>query len=310
MVRRWSLSLCTTIVLLAACVGEVEEAADRAATRGGTGSGGAGVVVDDFGDTLRLRAPAQRVVSLNPNTTELLFALGFGDRVVGRTSWDLYPPEAARVTNVGDGMQPNVEAVLAQRPDLVLLYGSESNRGAARQLRAAGIATLTLRTDHVDDLARIAPIIAGALGDRARGTLVADTVRHTLDSLRALPRPAAPPVVFWHVWDAPLMTIGAGSYLSELLDIVGARNAFDDLAAPSPQVSLEEVAARDPWAVLAGPAGAAVIRGDRRWQAVRAVREGRILVVDTTIVGRPGVRMGEAAAHLRALIQVVPTTRR
>ena len=132
--------------------------------------------------------------------------------------------------------------------------------------------------------------------------LFRSTVRATLDSIRALPTPGEPRAVFWHVWDAPLMTIGAGSYLSELLDVAGARDAFGDLAAPSPQVSLEEVARRDPWAVLAGPSGAAVIRGDRRWQAVRAVREGRVLVVDTMIVGRPGVRMGEAAAHLRALI--------
>lgn len=287
------LAALVTPLALAACGGERPPHEDAATSA---------IVVDDFGDTLRLAAPARRVVSLNPNTTELLFAMGFGDRVVGRTSWDLYPPEAARVTNVGDGMQPNVEAVLAQRPDLVILYGSPSNRAAVRQLRAAGIATLTLRTDHVADLARIAPVIAAALGDRARGATVADTVRATLDSIGALPRPASPRRVFWHVWDAPLMTIGAGSYLSELLEVAGATNAFDDIAAPSPQVSLEEVARRDPWAVLAGPSGAAVIRADRRWLAVRAIREGRLLVVDTTIVGRPGVRMGEAAAHLRALI--------
>lgn len=260
------------------------------------------ITVDDFADTVRLAAPAQRVVSLNPNTTELLFALGFGDRVVGRTHWDLYPAAAMAVTDVGDGMQPNVEAVLGQQPDLVILYASESNRAAVAQLRAAGVATLTLRTDHVADLARIAPIIADALGDKARGAVVADSVRHTLDSIRALPKPATPRAVFWHIWDAPLMTIGAGSYMSELIEIAGATNSFGDLAAPSPQVSLEEVARRDPWAILVGPNGAAKILADERWQAVRAVREGRVLVVDTTIVGRPGVRMGEAAAHLRGII--------
>lgn len=290
----WSLLL--ACLMLATACGDAEPDARASAARD------VSVVIDDFGDTLRLAAPAQRVVSLNPNTTELVFALGFGDRLVGRTRWDLYPDAARAVPDVGDGMQPNVEAVLGQRPDLVLLYGSESNRAAARQLRAAGVPTLTFRTDRIADLPRIASVIARALGDEARGMAVADTVRATLDSLRALPAPAEVRAVFWHVWDAPVMTIGAGSYMSELLEVAGARNAFDDLAAPSPQVSLEEIARRDPYAVLAGPSGAAVIRADARWQAVRAVREGRILVVDTMIVGRPGVRMGEAAAHLRRLI--------
>ncbi|MHB1297668.1 MAG: ABC transporter substrate-binding protein [Gemmatimonadaceae bacterium] len=257
------------------------------------------LTVDDFGDSLRLPAPATRVVSLNPNTTELVFALGYGDRLVGRTSWDLYPAAARAVPSVGDGMQPNVEAVLGQRPDLVLLYASASNRAAVQQLRAAGVATLTLRTAH---LARIAPVIAAALGDSTRGALATDTVVAVLDSLRALPRAIEPRQVFWHIWDAPLMTIGRGSYLSELIDIAGAQNVFDDIAAPSPQVSLEEVARRDPYAILAGPNNAATIRAHPGWQAVRAVREGRVFVVDTTLVGRPGVRMGEAARHLRALI--------
>ena len=260
------------------------------------------ITVDDFGDTLRLAAPATRVVSLNPNTTELVFALGYGDRLVGRTSWDLYPAAARAVPSVGDGMQPNVEAVLGQRPELVLLYASASNRAAVQQLRAAGVATLTLRTDHVADLARIAPVIAAALGDSTRGALATDTVVAVLDSLRNLPRAIEPRRVFWHIWDAPLMTIGRGSYLSELIDIAGAENVFDDIAAPSPQVSLEEVARRDPYAILAGPNSAATIRAHPGWQAVRAVREGRVFVVDTTLVGRPGVRMGEAARHLRALI--------
>ena len=102
-----------------------------AACGGSTRSEGSILTVDDFGDTVRLAHPATRVVSLNPVTTELIFALGAGDRLVGRTHWDLYPPAAAKVPDVGDGMQPNVEAVLGQRPDLVLLYASPSNRAAA-----------------------------------------------------------------------------------------------------------------------------------------------------------------------------------
>lgn len=285
-----ALTLCGTMVAGASACGREAPAV------------AADVVVDAFGDTFRLDAPAARIVSLNPVTTELVFALGAGERLVGRTSWDLFTPESRAVPDVGNGMQPNVEVVLGQRPDLVLLYASESNRLAAERLRAAGVMTLTQRTDRIDDLQRVIPVIAGALGLDAVGQVVADSVRASLDAVRALPRPDSAVVVYWHIWDAPLLTIGGGSYLSELLEVAGARNVFGDLTTPSPQVSLEEIARRDPDVVLAGPNAAAKLRRDAGWQSVRAVREGRVVVIDTTVVGRPGVRMGEAARFLRRVL--------
>lgn len=263
---------------------------------------GGNMVVDDFGDTLRLASPARRVVSLNPVTTELVFALGKGSTLVGRTTWDLYPDAARAVYDVGNGMGPNVEAVLGQRPDLVLLYASESNRLAAQQLRAAGVQTLTHRTDKIDDLQRVIPVIAAALGADSAGRFVADTVRASVESVRALARPSDTLRAYWHVWDAPLLTIGGGSYLSELLTVAGVHNVFNDVAQPSPQVSMEEIARRDPDVVLAGPNAAERIRTSPTWRSVRAVREGRVIVIDTTIVGRPGVRMGEAARFLRRVL--------
>jgi ABC-type Fe3+-hydroxamate transport system substrate-binding protein len=261
-----------------------------------------GVVIDDFGNTLRLAAPARRVVSLNPVTTELLFALDVGDRLVGRTSWDLFPEAARAVPDLGAGMGPNVEAIVGQRPDLVLLYASEMNRVAVQQLRAAGIATLTHRTDRIADLPRVIPVIAAALGAEAMGQVVADSVQASVEDVRALPRPAEPLRAYWHVWDAPILTIGGGSYLSELLDVAGAANVFGDLSAPSPQVSLEEIARRNPDVILAGPNNARKIRASASWRVVPAVRAGRVIAIDTTIVGRPGVRMGEAARFLRRVL--------
>ncbi len=256
--------------------------------------------VDDFGDTVAVDRVAARIVSLNPVTTEFLLALGAGDRLVGRTHWDLFNEAARAIPDVGDGMQPNVEVVLGQRPDLVILYATESNRAAARQFRRAGVATLAYRTDRINDLPRVAPVLAAAVGRRGESHRVTDTVLARLDSLRRAPAAGAPVRAFWHVWDAPVLTIGKGSYLSELLELAGGVNVFADLEAPSPQVTLEEVARRDPDVVLAGPEGARAIRGSAAWRAVRAVREGRIVVIDTGIVGRPGIRMAEAAQFLRA----------
>ena len=267
-------------------------------------------IVDDFGDTLRLVRPAARIVSLNPVITEALFALGAGGRLVGRTHWDSSPVAALAVPDLGNGMQPNVEAVLATRPDLIVLYASNGNRAAAAAFHRAGVPTLTMHTDRVADLPRALQWLGRAVGDTATARRVADSVTRSLDAVRALPKGATRATVFWHVWDAPVITIGAGSYLNELVDIAGARNVFGDLQRPSPQVTMESVAQRNPDFILAGPVAARRLRADAQWQAVAAVRKHHILVIDTAVVGRPGVRMGEAARFLRAALDSATRERR
>src|SRR5256886_6732588 len=109
-------------------------------------------VTDDAGRRVALAAPAGRVVSLLPSFTELLFAIGAGDRLVGRTTWCDYPPEALRVPSVGDGMPPSVEAVAARHPDLVVLYRSGPNVTAAEQLERLGIRTVLFDLNLLEQL--------------------------------------------------------------------------------------------------------------------------------------------------------------
>ena len=259
-------------------------------------------LTDDYGDTIVAAPPAQRIVSLNPVTTELLFALGAGPRVVGRTHWDLYPDAAKAVPDLGNGMEPNVEAIVGAHPDLVVLYAGQSNRAAAMQLRKAGINTLSIRDDHISDFRRTVLLLARATGDTIAGNVIADSVERSLAAVSARPRPEKPVTVFYHVWDSPILTLGRGSYVDELLTIAGAKNVFGDMPDASPQVTLEEIVRRNPDFVLAGPVSAKKISESPLWRSVPAVRAGRILVVDTLLVGRPGIRLGEAARSLRALI--------
>jgi iron complex transport system substrate-binding protein len=258
---------------------------------------------DDLGDTLLAVAVPARIVSLSPATTEMLFTIGAGSRVVGRTRWDAYPPAARLVPDLGDGLRPNLEAVLAVHPDLVVLYASDDNRAAATALRRAGIATIALRLDHVADVRRGLTVLGRLTGDSARAARVADTVEATLERVRRATANLSHPSVFWHVWDAPLITIGRGSFLDELLAIAGGRNAYHDLPGPSPQISFEDVVRRDPDVVLAGPEGAKTIAASRAWRAVRAVRTRQVRIVDTALVGRPSVQLGEAAVSLARLLQ-------
>ena len=260
--------------------------------------------VDDFGaaiDAGTVMSPA-RIASLNPATTELLFALGAGSRLVARTTWDVWPDAARVVADVGPGLRPNVEAVLARHPDLVVLYASAENRLAAEQLRAAGVKVIALRTDRLADFARASRELGRATGENVAAKIVIDTMQRTLARVRAATLHLDHPTVFWHVWDSPIYTIGAGSFLDELLTIAGGRNIYFDRTEPSPQVSLEDIVKRDPHAVLAGASGKQSLTGSPLWQGVRAVREGRVFVIDTNLVGRPSVRAGEAAASIARLL--------
>jgi ABC-type Fe3+-hydroxamate transport system substrate-binding protein len=258
--------------------------------------------LDDTGHPLPSPAARARIVSLSPTTTELLFALGAGDRLVGRTHWDTWPEAARRVADLGDGIRPSIEAVLAVRPDLVVLYATGENADAARAFRAAGIDVVSLRVDRIEEFERAARILGDVIGEPDAATLVVDTVRATLDRVRAVTGALARPRVFLHAWESPLLTIGGGSYLTQLVDIAGGTNVFADLPQPSPQVSFEEVLRRNPDFVLGSPATLRTLRETPRWRQLPAVREGRFLETDSTLLGRPGVRLGEAAVFLARLL--------
>jgi iron complex transport system substrate-binding protein len=257
---------------------------------------------DDFGDTIRIAAAPKRIVSLNPATTEILFALGAGSRLIGRTKFDLWPDSAKLIPSLGDGLRPNVEAVLATHPDLVVLYASQDNRMAAAHLRAAGVSTLSLKVDHIADFARTVKILGGVLRDSSAARTVVDSVTRTLNRVRLLTAAQKKPTVFWHIWDAPVITIGSGSFMNDLVDIAGGKNVYADIKGPSAEVSLEDVSRRDPDFILAGPEGKRQIESDPRWRIVRAAREKKILVVDTMVVARPSVRLGEAAVSIARLL--------
>jgi iron complex transport system substrate-binding protein len=243
--------------------------------------------------------PARRVVSLSPAFTELLFAIGAGPAVVGRTAWGDTPPAALAVPSVGDGMAPNVEAILARDPDLVVVYASGANAAAVERLRQAGVTTLTLVMDRLDDVPPAARRLGEATGHAARADSLAAAFAAALDSARRALRPTESPHVLLLAWDQPPIVIGAGSFQHELVTLAGATNVFADVAAPSSQVTIETIAARDPDEIVrfdaVGEPGWAT---RAEWQVVRAVRQHRFVTVHGSEFARPSLR---ALAGVRAL---------
>jgi len=264
-------------------------------------------VTDDAGRRVILAAPARRVVSLLPSFTEMLFAVGAGDRLVGRTAWCDYPPAALAVPSVGDGMPPSVEAVAARRPDLVVLYRSGPNATAAAQLERLGIRTVLFDLNRLEDLGPAARRLGALTGRSAAGDSLARGMDSVTSHRTLSPTPSSKSLVFL-VWDNPPIVIGAGSYLDQLAALAGARNVFHDIATPSAQVSIETIAARNPdFVAVLSDSGRRPGYADRpEWRVVPAVRRGRFLTLPGTLFGRPGPRAAEAVRELRRRLEAAP----
>lgn len=278
------------LLLLAACGVARQQAA------------GALSVTDDAGRAVSLARPARRIVSLAPSSTELLFAVGAGPQVVGRTTWCRYPAAALQVPVVGDGLDPNIEAVAATHPDLVVLYRSPSNGAAITQFDQLGIKSVVLRQDRLGDVARDARLLGALTDHRASG----DSIARLLDSLSALAPPGVRARVAIVVWDNPPIVIGGGSFLDELGRLAGAENVFHDLPQASATVSLESIASRNPdYLLVVDDSSASNTPSFARrpeWRAVPAVRAGRILHLPGTLFGRPSPRAAEAVSAYARLL--------
>ena len=293
--RRWAhrTHLAGLLAALAACPAP-------AAHPGPPGSD-AVAITDDAGRPVALAQPARRIVSLSPSVTELLFALGAGDRVVGRTTWCDYPPAALAVPSVGDGLNPNIEAVAGRRPDLVVLYRSALNETAAQQFARLGVAAVLLRQDRLEDVGRAARLLGRLTGRAAAGDSIAEAMARLLTSTPADARPAPLARLAFVVWDNPPIVIGAGSYLDQLATLAGGVNVFHDIGAASAAVSLETLAVRDPdvIVVLSDNARVPGYAARREWRAVRAVRLRRFVFLRGSLFGRPSPRAAAAVAEFQ-----------
>lgn len=256
------------------------------------------------GDNARAPGPdLRRVVTLGPSFTEIAWLLGAGDRLVGRSRWDRTPEGVVAVAEVGDAIRPSLERIVGARPDLVVLYAAADNAPAVDALSRAGISVLSLRVDRIADYLQALDTLGTLLGARPRADSIRKELEGSLDAVRRLPAPVRRPTVFVPVWMEPPMTVGAGSFVSELLDLAGAANAYRDRAEPSFTVAFEDVLRRDADLVLASPAAQTRLRESPPWGTLRAVREGRWLTLDTLTMSQPSRRMGEAAAALAAEVR-------
>ena len=296
------------IAALTALLGLAAAGCAAPADHGGAGAAPDGMVqaTDDAGHTVRLAAPASRVLSLVPSGTEMVVAIAGSGRLVGRTRYD-DDPALASLPTVGGGVDPSLEAIVALRPDLVIVWESEAQGSLRGQLGAAGIPTFALQSADTADVFSAMGRLGRLLDRDSAATALATRVRAQLDSVRRAVAGGPTPSVFYVVGVTPAMTAGTSTFVIELLGVAGGRSVFPDIRDGWPTLSLEEIVSRDPDLVLLPvsddpTARISTLQRTPGWRELRAVRDGHVVTVSANLVNRPGPRMGEAAAALARAI--------
>lgn len=272
------------------------------ALTGGPLASAAVTAVDDAGNAVTLPRPAQRIVSLAPHATELLFAAGAGKAVVGVVAHSDFPPPARALPRVGDAAALDLERVVALAPDLIVAwpYTTPAQLAALRAQRIAVFVsdpkTIAGIADDVEKLGALA-----GTGRVAQPAAAALRERHA--ALVAKYAGARRVSVFYEVWPAPLYTIGGRHLISEAIATCGGDNVFAALTLPAPSVTVEAVVAALPEVIVGGDDEGRRppwLDDWKRWPAIPAVRDGHLFAADGNLLHRPGPRFLDGVAALCA----------
>jgi len=274
-----------------------------------TAAAGGVTVLDDRGRTVHLAEPAQRIVSLAPHLTELLFAVGAGDRIVATVAYADHPAAARSIPRVGTATQLDLERLLAASPDLVIAWSSGSPRAALERLESFGLAVYYSEPGDFEGIAADLQQLGQLAGQEERG---ATEARAFLDSIAELQdRYAQRPevTVFYQVWDQPLMTVNDRHLIGRAIELCGGRNLFGHLDTLVPRPGKETVIAADPEAIVSG--GPGEDRPDwladwQIWPQLTAVRRDNLFFIPPSLLQRHTPRIAEGT---RMLCEALETAR-
>ncbi len=264
--------------------------------------------VDSAGRTVRLEQPAQRIVALAPHIVENVFSAGAGDRLVGVVDYSDYPEAARRIPRVGNFQSWSPEAIVALRPDLVLLWGSGNGAARLAQLEQLGIPVYVSELRKLQDVPASIRAIAALAGTSATGEASAQHIEQSFAQLRAQYARREPVSVFYQIWNEPLQTVNGEHMISQVIELCGGRNVFADAPSLAPRVSLEALLARNPDAIVAS--GMDEARPEwldewRSWEGLKAVQGDALFYVPPDHLQRPTARLLLGAGELcRQLAQL------
>jgi iron complex transport system substrate-binding protein len=248
-------------------------------------------------------APAHRIVSLVPSMTEDLFAVGAGATVVGVSSFTDYPPQAKRLPQIASFASIATERIIALHPDLAI--GIDAQDRLVGDLRRSNIPVMLLHDDGFDDIFHNLAAIGYATGREGDAAALVKRLRaRTAALVHGVKRRARKPTVFVVLGNAPVFTVGHGSYIEHLIDLAGGRNAASDIQAPYARYSAEALVARQPDVLIVDPdIHLNDVLNQPPWSALRAVKQHRVYTLpDAAILERPGPRYNDGLAWLIATL--------
>ena len=258
-------------------------------------------LVDDRGDSLRMDRPARRIVSLAPHLTELAFAAGAGDRLVGVVRDSDFPPQARTIPQIGDAAGADFERIIALQPDLVLAWGSGNRISVVERLRQLGFPVLVLEPRRLEDIPRHLRMLGALAGTNAQAETSARAFSDRFKKLRATYQRGSPVDVMFELWHRPIMTINDDHMIGDVLRMCGARNVFADLPQLATEVSLEQVLVRDPDAIVVGSEAAGAGMADwKDYPYLKAVKRRRVYTVSADLITRQTPRILDAAEQICA----------
>ena len=262
-------------------------------------------VLDDLGNRLHLAAPPARIVSLAPGATEMLFAAGAGERIVGTSEYSDEPAAARRIPRIGDSNAVDLERLLLLHPDVVVVWPGGNSAALIEKVRRLGLPMYFQRADRLGDLAPSLLRLGQLAGTQAVAEATATALESRIAGLRRDYGARAPVRVMMEVWNNPLYTIGGPQLMTDALQACGALNVFGDLPELGPVVQLESVIARDPDVIVALASDQA-----QEWLAVwrafpmlKAVKRGNLVAFGNKALSRLGPSAVQATADLCGVIE-------
>jgi iron complex transport system substrate-binding protein len=249
---------------------------------------------------LTLTTPAQRIVSLAPDLTELAYDAGAGKQMVGADSYSNYPAAAKKLPRIGDAFRVDLERLVALKPDLILAWQGGTPATVIERLRSLGLNVLVIGFGQVSDVAKNLELIGQITGHAAEARVAAKQFLDGLDNLHQQYAGRKPVRVFYEISSVPLYTVGGRQIISRMIELCGGRNIFSDLKELAAPVSLESVLARDPQAIVTGSdeGAAARLKEWQRWPQISAVRTDSLFSISSDLLARATPRILQGGTQL------------
>jgi iron complex transport system substrate-binding protein len=267
---------------------------------------------DDSGHEVRLKAPAKRIITLAPHATELLYAAGAGDRLVGTVEFSDYPPAAKKVPRVGSYERLDLEAISALKPDLVITWETGNPAGQVAKLKALGLTVYASQPNRMEDIAAQLERFGQLAGSEAAANTAARQFRQRLENLRRNNAQQPTVRIFYQIWTPPLMTVGGPQIISDAIRLCGGENVFGHLNQMSPTVSVETVLQADPEAIVAtgmGDARPEWLNDWNKWTRMTAVKRGNLFHINPDIMQRHTPRILDGTEQLCADLDIARSRR-